>query len=241
MLGCNDRTPIIIREIDKYVAQGSYLKIVSTFDHAEKKIRKLINSLKNIKLEFMHADTSSREVIEELNISSFDSIQLLSYKNELEVQDADTQTLISLLNIRKIIKENKIDIKIVSEMLDLKNRELVEVSKTDDFIVSDNLVSLLLSQVSENKNLMRIFENLFDEEGSEIYLKPVKEYIKPLESVNFYTIIKSAINKGHTAIGYKIGTQLSDTNKNFEIILNPDKAKLITFGENDEVIVLSKD
>jgi len=168
-------------------------------------------------------------------------VVLLSYENELEVQDADTQTLISLLYIRKIMNENKTDIKIVSEMLDLKNRELVEVSKTDDFIVSGNLVSLLLSQVSENKKLMFVFECLFEEEGSEIYLKPAKEYIKPFESVNFYTVIKSAIKKGHTAIGYKMESQSSDMKKNFEIILNPDKSKLITFRENDEVIVLSED
>jgi hypothetical protein len=33
---------------------------------------------------------------------------------------------------------------IVSEMLDLRNRELMESAKVDDFIVSDHLVSLML-------------------------------------------------------------------------------------------------
>ena len=43
----------------------------------------------------------------------------------------------------------------VSEMLDVRNRELAEVTSADDFIVSDKLVSLMLSQVSENRELTR--------------------------------------------------------------------------------------
>ena len=40
-------------------------------------------------------------------------------------------------------------------MLDVRNRELAEVTQADDFIVSDKLVSLMLAQVSENKDLTR--------------------------------------------------------------------------------------
>lgn len=37
-------------------------------------------------------------------------------------------------------------------MLDIRNRDLGVVAKADDFIVSDNLISLMLSQLSENKD-----------------------------------------------------------------------------------------
>ena len=39
---------------------------------------------------------------------------------------------------------------IVSEMLDIRNRELAEVTRADDFIVSDKLVSLIMTQIAEN-------------------------------------------------------------------------------------------
>ena len=93
-------------------------------------------------------------VIDSLDITSYNSVQLLCYKEEMELQDADAQTLISLLHLRRVMEETKKEVKVVSEMLDLRNRDLAEVTKADDFIVSDKLISLLMSQVSENKYLM---------------------------------------------------------------------------------------
>ncbi len=57
-------------------------------------------------------------------------------------------------------------------MLDDRNRELAEVTQADDFIVSDKLISLMLSQVSENKQLTEVFDQLFSSDGAEIYLRP---------------------------------------------------------------------
>ena len=84
----------------------------------------------------------------------------------------------------------------------MRNRELAEVTKADDFIVSDKLISLLMSQVSENKYLMRVFEDLFDADGSEIYLKPAGSYVETGRPVNFYTVVESARRRGEVAIGY---------------------------------------
>ena len=55
-------------------------------------------------------------------------------------------------------------------MLDHRNRELAEVTQADDFIVSDRLISLMLSQLSENEELNAVFDELFNPEGSEVYL-----------------------------------------------------------------------
>ena len=82
MLGWNKRGLVIIREMDNYVGPGSYMKVVSTFDNDKDDIRSLQKTLKNIKLDFQHADTAAREVIDELDITSFNSVQLLCYKGE---------------------------------------------------------------------------------------------------------------------------------------------------------------
>ena len=42
-------------------------------------------------------------------------------------------------------------------MTDVRNRELAEVTRTDDFVVSNKLVSLMLAQASENEHLAAIF------------------------------------------------------------------------------------
>ncbi len=241
MLGWNKRAVIIIREMDNYVSKGSYMKVVSSYETEKENILAVAKTLKNIQLVFEHADTTAREVIDNLDVTSYNSIQLLCYKEEMEIQDADAQTLISLLHIRRIMEETGKDMKIVSEMLDLRNRDLAEVTKADDFIVSDKLISLLMSQVSENKYLMRVFEDLFDTDGSEIYLKPMTDYIKPGEKVNFYTVLESAKRKGQTAIGYRIAAQSQDNAKAYGVVINPSKSKTLSFNEEDKLIVLAED
>lgn len=240
LLGWNRRAVTIIREMDNYVGAGSYMKVVSSYDHSDE-VKEAAANLKNIKLEFACADTTARNVIDDLNVTSYDSVQLLCYKEELELQDADAQTLISLLHLRRIMEETGKDIKVVSEMLDLRNRDLAEVTKADDFIVSDKLISLLMSQVSENKYLMRVFEDLFDADGSEIYLKPMSDYIKSGEEVNFYTIIESAKQKRETAIGYRIASLSHDNSKAYGVNCNPVKSKTLRFTPEDRLIVLAED
>ena len=126
-------------------------------------------------------------------------------------------------------------------MLDVKNRDLAEITKADDFIVSDKLISLLMSQVSENKQLMRVFENLLESEGSEIYLKSVSDYINAFESVDFYTILESAKRKGETAIGYRIEKYHSYIDKAYGVVINPNKSDKINFEINDKIIVLAEE
>ncbi len=71
-------------------------------------------------------------------------------------------------------------------MLDIRNRRSAEVSQADDFIVSDKLVSLLLTQVAENKQLHAVFQDLFISDGSEVYLWPASQYVRLDSAVNFY-------------------------------------------------------
>jgi hypothetical protein len=107
--------------------------------------------------------------------------------------------------------------------------------------VSDKLISLLMSQVSENKYLMRVFEDLFDTDGSEIYLKPIGDYVKPGESMDFYTVLESAKRRGQTAIGYRLASLAHDSTKAYGINCNPVKNKSLTFTADDKLIVLAED
>ena len=126
-------------------------------------------------------------------------------------------------------------------MLDIRNRQLADITSADDFIVSDKLVSLLMSQVAENKYLMRVFEDLFDADGSEIYIKPAKEYVQTGIAMNFYTILESAARKNEVAIGYRIISKAKTADEQYGVVLNPKKSAEFTLEENDMVIVLSED
>lgn len=241
LLGWNLRAEIIIRELDNYVGQGSYMKVVTTYDKYKGDIYAAGEDLKNIRLEYVHADTTSKDVIDSLNVTDYDSVQVLCYTDDIDMQEADANTLITLLHLRRICEEQDKDLKIVSEMLDIRNRDLAEVTKADDFIVSDKLISLMMSQVSENKKLMQVFEDLMDSEGSEIYLKPISNYVKTGESISFYTLLESAKRKGEIAIGYRIQAKAHDSESAYGVKVSPVKSEQLTFAADDKIIVVAED
>ncbi|MFN8402443.1 MAG: hypothetical protein U0V48_02660 [Anaerolineales bacterium] len=112
-----------------------------------------------------------RELLDTLNVQDYDHVIVLAYST-LEQQEADAKTLVTLLHLRDMAEKDETPFSIVSEMLDLRNRELAEATQVDDFIVSEHLVSLMMSQLSENGELFGVFTDIFDPEGAEIYLKP---------------------------------------------------------------------
>ncbi len=240
ILGWNARGIRIIEELDNYVAKGSEVLIVAEHDTIEEDIAELQSSLDKQKIKLQKGNINDKATLVNLKTETFDHIILLSY-TDIDTQESDAKTLICLLHLRNLSEKAGKDYSIVSEMLDIRNRELGVVAKADDFIVSDNLVSLMLSQLSENQDLKKVYDVLFQAEGSEVYLKPVSNYVKPGQAVNFYTVIESAAQINESAVGYRISSQSSDSDKQFGVNINPDKSKKVTFSENDFIIVLAED
>lgn len=234
VLGFNSDFRTIMRELNEYVAKGSITTVVADIDPPEFLPRE------NMTVNFVRGDTTSRGVLEGLDVPSFDHIIVLAYKNLGDNQRADAKTLVTLLHLREIGDRAGAPLNIVSEMLDDRNREIAEVTKADDFIVSDKLISLALSQLSENRQLAKVFDTLFDSAGSEVYLKPASRYIRAGESVDFYTVLEAARRRGETAIGYRVAEDAFDSARNYGVRLNPLKTDRISFTAEDKVIVVAE-
>jgi voltage-gated potassium channel Kch len=241
ILGWNWRAPSIINELDHYVAPGSTVTAVADFADGETQIRQHCTELKNQTVTFQQRDTTDRRTLDELLSGTCDHVILLPYSDALDVQQADARTLITLLHLRDIADNTGYDYSIVSEMLDIRNRNLAEVARADDFVVSDRLISLVMSQISENKALGAVFADVFDPEGSEVYLKPAADYVEPGEPVNFYTVVEAARRRGETALGYRILAEANDASKAYGVVINPDKSVPVAFAEQDKIVVLAEE
>jgi Trk K+ transport system NAD-binding subunit len=239
ILGCSALADLIIQELDNYVAAGSQVTVVAPNDISKDRIGKLSGALHNQSLSHQIGNTTERAVLDALDVASFDHVILLC-SSDLEVQEADARTLITLLHLRNIAEENGMDLNIVSEMLDPRNQALAEVARADDFIVSDKLVSLMLAQVSENKHLNKVFNELFLSEGSEIYLKPIGDYIVTGQETDFFTLIDSAAERGETAIGFRIAAESGNAKTGYGVNCNPNKLARMTFADGDKIIVLAE-
>ncbi len=62
-----------------------------------------------------------------------------------------------------------------------------KIAKAYYLIVRGDLSGLLLPKVAENKELGKVFDDLFDADGAEIYLRPAGDHVS-----NFYTVLESA-------------------------------------------------
>jgi hypothetical protein len=156
------------------------------------------------------------------------------------VQEADARTIVTLLHLRDIADKSGQAFSIVSEMMDIRNRHLAEVTRADDFVVSNRLVSLMMAQLAENQHLAPVFDDLFDPEGVEIYLKPADDYVVAGAPVNFYTVLESARRRGQIAIGYRLHAQAADAAAAYGVHLNPRKSEMFTLTNADKVIVLAE-
>lgn len=239
ILGWNSRVPIIARELDGYVAPGSELTVVVDpgFDIDVRGLldRKYTNS----KVALERGATTDRAVLESLSLDDYDHVIIQSYSDLLDVQQADARTLITLLHLRNMRFVSNARFSILSEMMDDRNRALAEVAHTDDFIVSDKLISLMVAQVAENRELKTVFRDLFDPDGSEVYIRPARLYVRTGIQMDFHTVIEAAAARGETAIGYRIMDNV-DTPQG-GIVVNPDKSNCISFTDRDRIILLAED
>ena len=235
VLGYNSGLAGMLRELHEYVPAGSLVTVLADVEKPE------FPAFSKMKVEFQRGDATSRKLLDGLKVESYDHIIVLAYRDTLDAQRADSKTLITLLQLRDIEERSGVDLNIVSEMLDDRNRELAEVTNADDFIVSDKLISLALSQVSENRKLTEVFGMLFSADGPEVYLNDADLYVAAGAEVDFYTVIAGARRRGETAIGFRVAADAHNASANYGVSVNPRKTDRLTFAAGDKVIVLAED
>lgn len=230
VLGSNDMLPAILREYDCYVDVGTRVVIV-----AESEVDLSEESFRHINPEIRIESNINRARMEELLTEDLDNVLILSNKS-LEAEAADARTLLSLIYLWDIIKKNKRRVSITSEMRRTVNQRLATQSRSDDFVIGSNIVNLLMTQIAENRELTALFEDILDEDGSELYMKPMENYVQLNVPVDFYTITESASRQSHIAVGYK---KIIDGE--MLIVTNPSKKEKMTFVEGDLLIVIAED
>ncbi len=241
ILGWNSKIIRIINELDNYTSAKSELLVVANFSDGKEILKKDCNKIKNMNIEFTCADTTERSVLDRLLEKPYSHLILLCDEDQ-DIQVADSKTMVTLLHLRDIKDKTGKHFSIVSEMRDIRNRNLAEeADAVDDFVVSGSLISLYITQLSENRYLNAVFEDLFDPNGSEIYLKSASNFVKLNTDVSFFTVLKAAADKGQVAIGYKIENKIVNDNpeKNHGIVINPFKTDKIKFTEQDCIILLA--
>lgn len=195
----------------------------------------------NIEIEFQRTNTVMRSALEDLDVSSFNCIVILADESHDEI-DPDARTIMSLILLQDILATGPAIRwpQLVSEILDPRNRELIARAEVNDIIVSPEIVSMLLTQISQQQMLTAVYENLLSSGGVEIYLKPAMNYVELGKAISFAELIAATQVHQEIALGVCVGVDRLEPARNNGVQLNPPKQQSWTFNEHDRIIVLAQ-
>ncbi|XP_047977575.1 ion channel CASTOR-like isoform X5 [Salvia hispanica] len=222
-----------------------------------------IDRLMNIILVHREGNAVIRRHLESLPLESFDSILILADESvEDSAIQADSRSLATLLLIRDIqakrlpyreamayqthrgsfsqgswigeMQQASDKSVIISEILDPRTKNLLSMSKISDYVLSNELVSMALAMVAEDRQINDVLEELFAEEGNELHIRAANLYIEEGEELSFYEILLRARQRREILIGYR----LADTEK--AVINPPAKDERKVWSLKDVFVVIAE-
>ncbi|GAA4436981.1 CASTOR/POLLUX-related putative ion channel [Bremerella cremea] len=250
LIGWNEKVPLIVREYADYVQAGSQIDIMmrEPTDYVRQTVAQLNESLENLTIQLIESNPTDIPSLTALQPFHYDNIIILSSGDqEADSETSDSETIVILILLRRIFSEAGPDIditktKIITEVMDSDNQELVARAGVHDFIISNRFVSTILAQISEEASIKAVYDDLFSEDGSEIYLKPARLYFTsfPIE-VSFADMMAIAQQRNEVCIGVKIQAMETDMQQNFGVKLIPEKNTRWTLGPEDRLVVVAED
>jgi ion channel POLLUX/CASTOR len=230
ILGSNKYLPLILGEMSNLLPRSSTTVVLSA--------EVIDDDVRVANTEFIRGDSSDRLILSSLDLKKFDHIMILPYRDTMSADRADSITLLTLLQLRRLSEELNCSFNIVSEMLNDANRELAEVSDTSDFVVGDELIGLMMAQIAEEPRLFKVFDDLFQSAGVQIEVEPVESYFSENENLRFVDLCDAALARGETALGLVRRNRNSQDNSRSGVELNPERFTPLALSSGDLVVVL---
>lgn len=244
LLGWNRRAPLIVDQLRRRARAGSAVDVVA--NGGEVTVRQVseadAHSGTDLTLTLHHGDVTRPETLRRLDIHSYDSVIVLGQDPapEQPTDDPDNRTLVTLLLLRQLEEATGRELPVVTELIDDRNRALAPISPGADVIISGKLIGLLMAQISQNRHLAAVFEELFSADGTGVRLRPATDYVLPGRETSFATVVAAARHRGECAIGYRSHDD-SSTSPGHGVRINPPKAERRRWTAEDEVVVVGKD
>lgn len=247
IVGVEDVLEDVLVEYSNYLPSGSSICVVDSKDRfativteeTKESLRK-----KSIDISTSTYDMSQKKQSNEL-LAKFkpDSVLVLVNEDASNPDAEDELVMRILIYLREFRSRTKNYYSITCEMLQDKNKELAAATEPDDFIISRQFSALLMAQISQNKEMASLFENLLSSTGYEIYMKPAYWYVPLNKSLNLISVSHQVAEKGEIFIGLRQMInghyQASDINP-AKYDADMKTLKNYTFGEQDYLVVLAK-
>ena len=247
-LNWTSKAAIIMEKLCTYVPAGS--EIIAYDPDKTKEMESFLVELQNnypdLNLAMKQADLNDLNALNVLEPQNFDSLLILS-PGGTTIEEMDAYVISLLIRIRQILRESGLDKwpKLITEVMDSENIDIILNSGVEDFMVSNQFVSQIMAQVSEEPLALDVYDDLFQAEGSELYIKPANYYFSfdGRESITlpYGECTQAALLRQEVCLGVQLHAHQGDKDKFFGVALIPDKGEEFTLTPQDGLITLAED
>jgi ion channel POLLUX/CASTOR len=251
IVGWSRKTGTIVEEYSGYLLEGS--SIVVAVREADEAMRAEFEAIRarhaSIALTLAEEDIHDSPSLARLSPERFDNIIILTADGG-DAEARDSETIAALLEFRHYFKllgardggQTEPKTQLITEVADSENIEVIEEAGVKDFMISNQFVSKIYAQVSEEPEVLGVYESLFSPEGSEVYIKPLGLYYREIpESLSFGELCAAALARGETCIGVRILAEEKDRSRRHGIYINPPKERAFRLRPEDMLITLAED
>tara|TARA_B000000557_G_scaffold58329_1_gene45290 strand:- start:3206 stop:5134 length:1929 start_codon:yes stop_codon:yes gene_type:complete len=255
LLNWTTKTAIILEKLCSYLSKGSELCVFVSSKVPEMGLSKatLAEDYPDVKISMNEIDLNDLKSLNEIKPQNFDSILILS-PGGTTIEEMDAYVISLLIRIRQIlIKSNGAKSgsdsrqwpKLITEVMDSENIDIILNSGVEDFMVSNQFVSQIMAQVSEEPMALDVYDDLFQAEGSELYIKPVSYYFdfkdEETMTIPYGECVQAAKLRNEVILGLQIHADQKSKDDMFGIVLIPSKEEEFTLSSKDGLIALAED
>lgn len=152
----------------------------------------------NLTLQFQTGTMLDEDAVRRVGLEQFDKILLLADQTQPPLV-ADAENVLRYVLLDRAIEALGLGSDLVVELNDEDNRPLLSGRRVD-VLMTGEILSHLLAQVSTHRSLMWIYEELFTKGGAELRLRPVGELRS--DHTGFAELQYLCLQSDAIAIGY---------------------------------------
>jgi len=232
LVGWSQLGPRVVAELDEFLGPETTVEIiVDPAIHDPIEVRQSFET-QTIATEVRTVSGRPEQIAQAAASRAFHEVIVLGRRIGMSAEEADAATLLTLMSFSQLPQRDGAErVRVVAELLEQRHAPLAMATGADDFIVSDELTSLMMAQLSERGALDRVFRILFDRGGATIQMVPAAGYGVTTRTGTFADVVAAAAAVNQCAIGYR-------RHADGEVVVNPAKNAPLRLDELDVVVVL---
>lgn len=232
--GHSTRFDLMLDLLDRYSSGGAEILVAGNLPVEEgRRVTGLIQCTK-CTVDYKMVDRTDPVQVEALNPWNYHSIMVLSGKPPGETDEAaDSHCIVTLLILKGIKDSHREDWKgtTVAEIRNPRNRRLASAAEIDDFVISNEVCSMIMAQLVKQNELGQVFEEIFDPSGCEIQLRCSDQFFPG----TFADIQAQGRLRGETVLGWLTGRGSAAV-----VELNPPSREMMPKDEDCRIVAIAE-